>query len=320
MTLAVVAMADVAAAARTAAVGTAAEADVADVEVIEMGQVANTPPTLGLPSLGVGLGYRPPLWRGVEEYSDKIDFLEIIADDYLDANPRKLTELEALRQRFVLIPHAINLSLGSADGVGTEYLRKLAALICRINPPWWSEHLSFTTAGDVEVGHLCPLPRSREALAVFARNVEAVRSAIDIPLILENITYGVELPGAEMDEGVFLREVVAHTGCQLLLDVTNLYINSVNFGYAPGTVLDALSPGDVAQLHFVGMGRRGEYLIDNHGTAVQEEIWELLTRVLARFAVKGIVLERDQNFPAFGELVAELDRARRIGRECGRWG
>lgn len=281
--------------------------------------VVKTQPASTLPVLGVGLGYRFPLRQSLDQHPESVDFLEIIADHYLDANPRKLAELEALRCRFTLIPHAINLSLGSAEGVEPRYLTRLAALIRRIDPPWWSEHLSFTTAGEVEVGHLCPLPRTHETLAVLQRNIEAVRAAVDVPLILENITYGVEMPGAEMREGKFLKEVVARTGCRLLLDVTNLYINSVNHRYDAREVLEALSPEDVVQLHFVGVGTRGDQLFDDHATAVQEEVWELLDRVVARFAVKGIILERDQKFPSFNELVGELARARQIGREHGRW-
>ncbi|MEW6729841.1 MAG: DUF692 domain-containing protein [Acidobacteriota bacterium] len=272
-----------------------------------------------LPVLGVGIGFREPFRGELFLQRPQVDFLEIIADHYMDAPPEKEQELELLARHFTLIPHALNLSLGSAEGVDTVYLEKLAKLVKKIRPPWWSDHICFTRAGGVEIGHLAPLPFTHEAVEVFSRNVAQVRRYIDTPLILENITYLLTLPGAEMNEAQFLAEVVAHTGCGLLLDITNLHINSVNHGYNIDEFLTCLPIDAVVQLHFVGGHWHDGQLIDSHSQPTPAEVWALMQQVLACMPVKGVVLERDDNLPPFAELLTELEQARDIGRKLHRW-
>ncbi|WP_427162234.1 DUF692 domain-containing protein [Aliinostoc sp. HNIBRCY26] len=273
-----------------------------------------------LPSLGVGLGFRQPFKSDLFLNRQQVDFLEIVAEHYLQASWQQQQELELLASHFPIIPHAINLSLGSAEGVDTDYLRQLAALIKQLNPPWWSEHICFTKAGGVDIGHLSPLPYTKEAVKVLCRNIAEVRRWVDVPLILENITYMVTLPGAEMTEAQFLAEVVENADCGLLLDVTNLYINAVNHSYDVQQFMRDLPWERVVQLHFVGGHWHDGILIDSHSQATPPQIWELIDEVVARVAVKGIVLERDENLPEFAELTAELQQARELGRRHGRWG
>ncbi|MBD2775315.1 DUF692 domain-containing protein [Iningainema sp. BLCCT55] len=274
---------------------------------------------MSLPILGVGLGFREPLKSNLFLQQQQVDFLEIVVEHYLDASKQKEQELELLAAHFPIIPHAINLSLGSAEGLDTDYLRKLAALIKRLNPPWWSEHICFTKAGGVDIGHLSPLPYTKEAIEVLCRNIAEVRRWIDVPLILENIAYLVTLPGAEMTEAQFLTAVVERSNCGLLLDVTNLYTNAVNHGYDVGAFLAELPSDRVVQLHFVGGHWHDNVLIDSHSQSTPQEVWKLMDEVVARFPVKGIVLERDENLPPFTELTAELQQAREIGRCHRRW-
>ena len=272
-----------------------------------------------LPALGVGLGYRAPHFSELFLQRREVDFLEITVDHFFDAPTEKRTQLDLLAEHFTLIPHGLNLSLGSADGLDAAYLEKFAAIIARVQPPWWSEHLAFTRAGGVEIGHLTPLPFTREAVAAVRRNVETTRRVTAVPLILENITFSVRLPGAEMSEAEFLRRVVEETGCGLLLDVTNLFINSRNHGYDPRRWLDDAPLDRVVQLHFVGAQREGERWIDSHAEAVGPGIWELLDEVLARTATRGAILERDEAIPPLADLVPDLRTARDLGRKHGRW-
>ena len=277
-----------------------------------------------LPVLGSGLGFRPPWMNSlVEPNSDgpKVDFLEITADHYLDAPRWKLAELDALRERFILIPHALDLSLGSAEGIKDAYLDKLAALVELLDPPFWSEHLAFTKAGSRELGHLAPLPFSIEAVDAVARNVEFVRRSIRQPLILENITCDLIMPGSHLPETVFLEEVFSAADCGWLLDVTNLHINSRNHDRSISDFLDEAPLERVVQLHYVGFScSKDGRLIDNHGVAVNEEVWQLMERVLKRTSPKGAILERDQNLPDFPEIIGEVEKARNLGKEFGRWG
>ena len=274
-----------------------------------------------IPRLGSGVGYRDCWFQDlIETKGEATDFLEITADHFLDAPPWKIRELDALAERFPLIPHAIDLSIGSADGLDEVYLAKLAALVEKINPPYWSEHLAFTKIGGRELGHLAPLPFSEEAIEVVVKNVERAKEFISIPLILENITYGIEMPGGEMDEGTFINQALEASDCGWLLDVTNLYVNSVNHGWDPQDFMDVAPMQKVVQLHYVGFseGKDG-YLIDNHGSDVNPEIRNLLKDVLERSSAKGAILERDENLPSFDKIAKELFLTREIGRSIGIW-
>lgn len=272
-----------------------------------------------LPTLGVGLGFRAPFRSDLFAHQEQVDFLEITADHYLDALPEKERELDLLAEHFILIPHGLHLSLGSAEGVDPVYLGKLLRLVERLNPPWWSEHIAFTQAGGIAIGHLAPLPFTREAVEVLCVNIAAVRRKITAPLLLENITYTVSLPGSEMSEAEFITEVLERTDCGLLLDVTNLYTNAVNHGYKPDDFLNRLPLERVAQLHFAGGHWRNDVLVDSHAHPTPQEVWHWMAEVFSRAPVKAAVLERDENLPPFEHLLAELEQARQLGKRSGRW-
>lgn len=279
------------------------------------------PPELsGLPTLGVGLGYRRPFRSGLFEHRDRVDFLEITIEHFLDPDEETAHELDLLRRHFPLIPHGLNLSLGSAEGLDPSTLDGYTELVGKLAPPWWSEHIACTRAGGLEIGHLSPLPRTREAIDALCANIAEVQKRIPAPLLLENITWEVEVPGAEMSEGEFIAEVLGRSGCGLLLDVTNLYANATNHGFDPRAWLDRIPPDRTVQLHFVGgHWERGQY-VDSHSAPAPEPVWDLMRDILARFPVKGVILERDEGIPPFGELLPELDRARELGQAAGRWG
>ncbi|HKP70899.1 MAG TPA: DUF692 domain-containing protein [Pyrinomonadaceae bacterium] len=263
-----------------------------------------------LPKLGIGMGFRETLRSQIFLHRDKIDFLEITSDHYLDATPRKLEELELLRQHFPLIPHSLDLSLGSAEGIDEAYLEKLADLIERIQPAWFSDHICFTRSNGIKIGHLAPVPYTKEALCVFISNVERVKKRISAPLILENITYNLSFPSSEMSEVEFISTLLRETDCGMLLDATNLYINSKNLEYDWRSFLDQLPLERIVQVHFVGSHRNGDRLIDAHADKTEDEIWDVVREIRARCDIKGAILERDENFPEFAELLDEIEIAR----------
>jgi uncharacterized protein len=262
--------------------------------------------------LGIGIGYREQFKSELFLHKETVDFLEIIGDVYLDSNQYLQAELELLAANFSLIPHFINLSLGSAEGIDLDYLTKIAKLVKQLNPPWWSEHLCFTKAGGIDIGHLSPLPYTKEAINIVCRNIKQVKSYLDTPFILENISYLVEIPGGEMTEAQFIGEIAEKSDCGLLLDITNLYINSTNHGYNIDRFLSQLPLERVVQLHFVGGYWHDGVLIDSHSESTPAEVWQLMQYITSLTSVNGIVLERDEKIPAFNELAIELDRARNI--------
>ena len=286
-----------------------------------MSKVINCENFKNIPSLASGIGYREPWAKGLlSETGNGIDFLEITADHFIDSPKWKIDQLKELRQRFTLIPHGLDLSLGSAEGIDEKYLEKLISIIEIVDPPYWSEHLAFTKAGGLELGHLAPLPFSNEAIDVVAKNVQKVRGLISLPLILENITYGINMPGHEMSEAKFIRESLKAADCGWLLDVTNLHVNSVNHSFDVSEFLEEAPTERVVQLHYVGFSSNKKgYLIDDHGSPVNDEIWQLMDEVLAVCPAKGTILERDSKFPLFSEIIDEAERARSIGKKYKRW-
>lgn len=278
-----------------------------------------------IPVLGVGLGYREPFRTELFQNQRAVDFLEFTADHFFgDSTPVKPAsplgrELSLLKSHFTLIPHGLNLSLGSAEGLDDGYVQQLAAVVEAVNPPYWSEHIAITKAGGVEIGHLSPGEFSPESLDVVAKNIQTAQLAIARPLVLENITYHVHLPFSTLDEAAYLGELLDRTGCGLLLDVTNLHTNSVNHHFDAVEFLHRLPPDKIVQLHFVGGHWRNGTLIDSHSTATAPEVWSLIDEVLKFAPVKGMILERDENIPPLAELIPELARARELGRMHGRW-
>jgi uncharacterized protein len=263
----------------------------------------------------VGLGFREQLKSDIFLHQNKIDFLEITADHYFDATTQKLNELELLKQHFPLIPHGLDLSLGSAEGVDEKYLEKFAELVESVKPEWFSDHICFTKSGGRNIGHLAPVPHTHETLAVFKRNISRVKSVIKTPLILENITYMVQFPSSEMIESEFIKRLCDENDCGLLLDVTNLYINSRNFNFDWRKWLDNMPLERVVQLHFVGGHKHGNWLIDSHSHQTPSEIWQVFQEVCERCEVKGAILERDENFPPFTEILDELETAKEQGQK-----
>ncbi len=286
----------------------AAEAAAAEEEaaVVENMMIAD------LPKLGVGIGYREPLRSGIFLNRSKIDLLEITSDHYMDASPSKLDELDLLSEHFTLVPHSLDLSLGSAEGVDEAYLDKLAALLERVRPPWFSDHICFTRAGGISIGHLAPVPFTTEALDVLLSNIEKVKKTVPFPLVVENITYNVTFPSSQMSEGDFISRLLNESGCGMLLDVTNLYINSANLGYDWRDYLNSIPLDRVVQIHFVGSHAHNGRLTDAHADPTGSEIWNVFREVCVRCDIKGAILERDENLPAFDELLEEIETAREI--------
>ena len=272
-----------------------------------------------LPMLGVGLGFRPPFRADLFLNRGRVDFLEITADHYFDASPEKRDELDLLADHFTLIPHGLDLSIGSAEGLDPAYLEKFAAIVERVAPPWCSEHLAFTRAGGISIGHLATLPYTNEAVDVVVRNFEYLCNYVSIPFILENVAATVLIPGAEFSEPAFLTEVLNRTGCGWLCDVTNLYTNAVNQKIDMVSYFDSWPWDRVVQMHLAGGHRVDDVLIDSHAYPVAPEVWRLLDEAIRRSSVRGILLERDERLPAFSSLLDELEQARTLLRRHGRW-
>ncbi|HEX7180844.1 MAG TPA: DUF692 domain-containing protein [Thermoanaerobaculia bacterium] len=266
-----------------------------------------------LPFLGAGVSFRSA-WRWeVVRHRDELGAVECIPDDV--AGPAGIRDLVLLRDAVPVLLHGIGLSLGSAEGLDPARVRHVAQVAEAVEPPWFSEHIAFTRAGGVEIGHLTPLPFTREAVATVAANVAELRRALPgLPLLLENIAYPFTLPGAEMSEADFVRAVIEETDAGLLLDLENVHANARNHGYDPVEYLESLPLERVVEVHLAGGVEHDGAYVDSHTRPVPEASWTLLQWLTPRAAVRAVIIERDDDLPPFAELLAEVRRAKEILR------
>jgi uncharacterized protein len=262
-----------------------------------------------VPELGFGIGWRPEIALLIERRHD-LAFIELLAEEFTEANANfpLPAPVERLRRRGVtVVPHGVSLSLGGAEPLDQDRLRALARLAERLEAPVVSEHIAFVRAGDLETGHLLPLPRTWEALDMVVANVRKARAALQVPLALENIASLFEWPNPEMDEAMFLTEVLERADVLLLLDIANVYANARNHGYDPHELLDRIPLSRLAYVHVAGGVEHCGIYHDTHTHGVRTAVLDLLEDLCSRTTVPGVMLERDDRFPPDAELNAELD-------------
>lgn len=269
-----------------------------------------------LPILGVGLGLRRELADETFASQNKIDWLEIVPENYMNLGGAIRERLDSAIEKFPLVTHGVSLSIGSTDELSDKYVGDMKRFLNFIDAPWWSDHLCFSSVNGSYLHDLLPLPHSKEAVEHVAKRIKQAQAIIGRPFLLENISYYMNVPETAMSEWQFLSEVVEKADCGILLDVNNIYVNSVNHGFDPYLYLDNIPLERVVQIHLAGHGKRDEVIIDTHGNAVIEPVFELLKYVLERSNVKAVMLERDQNYPDFDEILAELARIRSIAKSA----
>jgi uncharacterized protein (UPF0276 family) len=265
----------------------------------------------------VGLGWRPELAAGIFDALDRIDVLEVVADNYLAASRQQRQGLNLMAQLVAVQVHCIDLGLAGSDEVETARLERLARLVGDVAPECWSDHLAFVRAGEIEIGHLAAPPRNEASVENAARNIKKAARVVGSMPEMENIATLVEPPGSTMSEAEWIARTIAAAGCGLLLDVHNFYANAINFGSDPLHFLDRIPLDRVRTLHIAGGkwikspdGSR-DYLLDDHLHAVTEPVYDLVAEVAARCSQPlTVLLERDGSYPEMPLLLEELDRAR----------
>ena len=260
-----------------------------------------------------GIGYRRELAAWIDTRPRGVECLEITAEHFYPGSGAPAGKLEQLAGQYHLFVHGLGLSLGTPGPLDRRQLDQFAQVVKTANPDWISEHVAFTRTAEGDLGHLNPLPPTREVLHLVADHAREVAEWCGKPLLLENITSHVRLPG-DLTETDFLNELCERADCGLLLDVTNLFINSRNHGFDPVQWVAELEPRRITQLHIVGYSRAGYRYTDGHAEPIQEELIELAQAIVSRAPVKAIILERDEDFPAAGELEVELAKLERIHR------
>lgn len=264
---------------------------------------------------GAGLGLRRALLGPMAEQREAVlrglDFIEVAPENWIGVGGRFARQFGRWLERLPLVCHGLSLSLGGPDPLDVDLLKRIKAFLDATGAVHYTEHLSFSSA-DGQVYHLLPIPFTAEAVDHVAARIRRAQDVLERRIGVENVSC-YATPGQEMDELAFINEVVAAADCALLLDVNNIFVNSVNFGYDADAFLDGL-PGDrVAYIHVAGHRAIAPDLrVDNHGAPVSAEVWRLLERAYRNFGVLPTVLERDMHLPPLPDLLAEVAEIRAI--------
>jgi len=269
------------------------------------------------PFLGFGLGLRVDHYDAILGSEPAIDWFEILSENYLVPGGKPLHYLDRIRARYPLVMHGVSLSIGSTDPLDRDYLRQLKALAQRVEPAWISDHLCWTGVAGTNLHDLLPLPYTEEAIDHVAARVRAVQDFLGRQILLENVSSYVSYADSQLSEWEFLAAVCERADCLILFDVNNVYVSSRNHGFDPRTYIDAVPAARVRQIHLAGHEDHGDYIIDTHDHPVVDPVWALYADALKRFGPVSTMIERDDRIPPLAELVAELDRARRVFRDTG---
>lgn len=274
------------------------------------------------PYYGTGVNFSPSYIDGLIKHKSLIGCIEIKPEHYFSENMEDSTaELHTLAEEFPMIAHGLQLSIGTANGPNERYIADMKRFL-QCTPPlaWMGEHMGFCVAGDQSISHFATIPYTEETLENVCRNITASRRELSAPLVFENIPWDFAWPDSTMQEATFFAELVKRTCIGTLLDITNLYANSINFGWNLSDYLSEYPVGHIVQLHFNGgiLLEDGRYL-DNHSEPTPPEVWDIFREVLERGApVRAAILERDDH-ATLDAMADDLAKAQQFMEKYGRW-
>jgi uncharacterized protein (UPF0276 family) len=271
----------------------------------------------------MGIGWRHPHYKELVETKPALDYLEVHSENFFGAGGAALAVLREGRANYPISLHGVGLALGSAVGIDDWHLDQLAALVEHIDPIRVSDHACFARGNlhhqAIHAADLLPIPFSHEALNVMCANIQQVQDRLKRSIAVENLSAYVNCEGSEMHECDFLNALAQRTGCQLLVDVNNIYVNALN-DRLNGLSTDpmahckdwvaAINPAYVAEIHLAGHVDCGDIVIDDHGSRVKPPVWTLYQHAVKCFGNRPTLIEWDTDIPALNVLLAEAELAR----------
>ena len=268
---------------------------------------------MSFPVQGAGLGLRRRLLPElVAMAGGAVDFLELAPENWIGVGGRLGRQLRRLAEKFPLVCHGLSLSLGGPAPLDTAFLNQIKAFLDQHDVLAYNEHLSYCSDEQGHLYDLMPIPFTGEAVEYVAGRIRRVQDLLERRIGIENVSY-YAAPGCELSELEFVNGVLEEADCDLLLDVNNIYVNSINFGYDPYAYLEGIDAARAQYIHIAGHFEEAPDLrIDTHGAAVIEPVWNLLGAAFDRYGAMPVLLERDFNFPPFNELLDEVDRIRAL--------
>lgn len=262
--------------------------------------------------LGFGIGLRAQHYREFLERRPRVDWLEVHTENYLAPGGWDAHVLENLRRDYPVSLHGVGLGIGSARGFREEHLQRIRELVLRTEPALVSEHLCWGAVDDRHLNDLLPMPLTREALAMVCERVDLIQETLGRRILLENVSAYLRYRGDAMSEAEFLAEVATRTGCGILLDINNLYVNQCNHAEDAMAAIEAIPPHAVGEMHLAGHLVTPDAVIDHHGDRVARAVWDLYAKALERFGPVSTLIEWDTDIPALEVLLDEAHRARQL--------
>ena len=262
---------------------------------------------------GVGVGLRQPHYSiFLSEDRPAIPWLEILSDNYMFTHGLLREKLLKIREYYPMVMHGVGLNVGSISGINPEYLAKLKQLADDIQPAWLSDHLCWTAVDGINSHDLLPLPFTEEALKIIVDNIQCIQDYLQWPFLIENVSSYIQFQEADYSEAEFLNEVTRRSGCSILLDINNIYVNSQNHGFSTQDYLNTINKEYVKQFHLAGFEKIETILVDTHGAAIHEPVWELYQQALQRFGAVPALIEWDNNIPAWSVMLEQVELAQAL--------
>lgn len=274
-----------------------------------------SPNRWNLPDLGLGVGLRTAHFRHIVEKWPRMDWFEILSENFIDTEGRPLYFLDQIAERYPIVMHGVSLSIGSTDPVDFEFLGKLKALAARVRAVWMGDHICWTGVAGLNGHDLYPVPYTEESLKHLVERVRIAQDFLERPLVLENPSTYLTFRSSSMPEEEFIARLAEAANCALLLDVNNVYVTCRNHDLDPHEYLKAIPHDRVVQIHLAGHTDHGSHCIDTHNGRVIDPVWDLYADVQRRRGNTATLLEWDADIPKFEVLQREVGRANRFRDE-----
>jgi len=261
---------------------------------------------------GAGLGLRRGMLDPMSALTtNDVDFLEVAPENWIGVGGRFGKAFAEFAERFPMVFHGLSLSIGSPDPLDETFVKQVKAFMRQHNVSLYSEHLSYCSS-EGHMYDLMPLPFTEETVKRVSTRIRTVQDILEQPIAMENVSSYVTLPG-QMSELEFMNAILAESGCTMLLDVNNVYVNSVNHGFDPRHFIANLPSACIQYCHIAGhYDEADDLLVDTHGAAIKDDVWALLAHAYQHHGVKPTLLERDFNFPPMAELLKEVNQIKAI--------
>jgi uncharacterized protein (UPF0276 family) len=258
---------------------------------------------------GTGLGLRARHYQEIFATKPDVPWFELLSDNYMAAGGLPIQRAEKIRQDYPVTLHGVGMSLGSADPLNTEYLKRLKVLADRLDPHFVSDHIAWVSVDGKYTHDLLPLPYNQDMLQHLSDRIQQVQDYLGRTILIENPSSYLSFDSSDMGEADFIRQLSLSSGCELLLDVNNIYVSAINHGFDPYQYLESIPQDKVKEIHLAGYEQMDGYLFDTHGHQVKAPVWDLYRAAIKRFGPVPTLIEWDTDVPEFSILLAEAKKA-----------